>query len=549
MKFNIDKCKGVKMTNIHDIAKWPIFSLLDESFFNVIKFACVFGSSGNEAIFVTKEDDVYSLGNNHNSCLGQGDVQSSLHPRKIECLCKKGVVDMAFGSGPHVVAVTGDGQIYSWGHNGYCQLGNGCTNSGLSPKLISNTGNLGSCKVTQIACGSHHTLALTEMGEMYAWGYNNCGQVGTGATANINTPRKVASVLAGKKVVSIACGQTFSLALTQHGEIYGWGYNGNGQLGLGNNVNQPSPCRVSSIQNTVVSQIVCGYAHALALSDTGVLFAWGANSYGQLGIGNKANLATATPIASDIGRFIEVAATHYNHVSTAMGENGTVYMWGQCRGQSITLPMETRFTSVDDVFACFASPAATWRPVTFENFLGRRALEKSLLKAFDDPETSDLKFLVEGKHIHVHKAILKIRCEHFRTMFQSHWGESGKDVIEISQFSYPVYHAFLHYLYTDKVELSPENAIGLLDLANSYCEMHLKRMCERIIKQGICVENAAMLMAAAIKYEAVELEDFCFKFSMNHLTAVVQTEAFQKLDEFTVKTLIKNAAQWGAFKY
>ena len=57
------------------------------------------------------------------------------------------------------------------------------------------------------------------------------------------------------------------------------------------------------------------------------------------------------------------------------------------------------------------------------------------------------------------------------------------------------------YLYTDIVELPPEDAIGLLDLANSYCELGLKKECEQIIKQGIGIENAAMLYAAAIKYE------------------------------------------------
>ena len=73
--------------------------------------------------------------------------------------------------------------------------------------------------------------------------------------------------------------------------------------------------------------------------------------------------------------------------------------------------------------------------------------------------------------------------------------------IDIRHFSYPVYRAFLLYLYTDTVDLPPEDAIGLLDLANSYCELQLKRRCERIIRQGITVDNVAMLYATAIKYQ------------------------------------------------
>ena len=72
--------------------------------------------------------------------------------------------------------------------------------------------------------------------------------------------------------------------------------------------------------------------------------------------------------------------------------------------------------------------------------------------------------------------------------------------------------------------------------------------CEGLIRQGITVENVAMLYATAIKYQAEELEEFCFRFSMNHMTAVTQTEAFSKLDEGTLKDFIIKAALHGAFK-
>ena len=111
------------------------------------------------------------------------------------------------------------------------------------------------------------------------------------------------------------------------------------------------------------AQIVCGYAHTLALTDTGRMFAWGSNSYGQLGISNKANCSSPTPVLHELGRSVEIAASHYNHVSAALLQTGVVCMWGQCRGQSILSPLKTRFDSLDDVFACFASPASMWRPL------------------------------------------------------------------------------------------------------------------------------------------------------------------------------------------
>lgn len=82
----------------------------------------------------------------------------------VENLCKKGIESFAYGSGPHVLAITKEGELYSWGHNGYCQLGNGGTNQGLSPGLISS--NLIGRKVIEVACGSHHSMALTNEGEV-----------------------------------------------------------------------------------------------------------------------------------------------------------------------------------------------------------------------------------------------------------------------------------------------------------------------------------------------------------------------------------------------
>ncbi|XP_023712816.2 RCC1 and BTB domain-containing protein 1 [Cryptotermes secundus] len=528
-----------------DLMKWPIFSLLEPDFVYKIKMACVYGNLGNEAIMVTESDEVFAIGSNAAGCLGLGDLQSTLFPKKVEVLCYKKVKGFAYGSGPHVIAFTETGDTYSWGHNGYCELGNGSSNQCLSPTVIGP--NLFGKEVIEVACGSHHSLALTRDGEVYAWGQNNCGQVGSGMSTNQSIPRKVNSIIGTKRAISIACGQTSSVAVLENGEVYGWGFNGNGQLGLGNNVNQLNPCRVLNLQGIVITKVVCGYAHTMALSDVGALYVWGANTYGQLGTGNRSNVSAPVHVASEIGRIVDVAATHYNHISTAMTQNSKVYMWGQCRGQNVKSPTETPFTSLHDVFACFATPSVMWKPMGVDLDSGEKVTD-SLKTAFDNPSSSDLTITVKGTPIHVHKAVLKIRCQYFRSMFQDHWEEDSRSVLEMDQFSYVVYHAFLQYLYTDEVNLPPESALELLDLANAYCEIPLKRRCEQIIKHGITIENAAMLYSTAIAYEAKELEEYCFKFSLNHMTAIIQTEGFTSLEEPIVKDFIRKAAKFGAFK-
>ncbi len=66
--------------------KWPIFSLLDADFISTIKIACVFGSSGNEALLITKDDEVYALGSNCSGCLGLGK-NSNFYKKKLWKLC------------------------------------------------------------------------------------------------------------------------------------------------------------------------------------------------------------------------------------------------------------------------------------------------------------------------------------------------------------------------------------------------------------------------------------------------------------------------------
>ncbi|TKS80820.1 BTB domain-containing protein 2 [Collichthys lucidus] len=524
-----------------DVGKWPVFALLPPEELRLIRQACVFGSAANEALYVTVNDEVFALGTNCSGCLGLGDLQSTIEPRRIDVLCGKKIVSLSYGTGPHVVIATADGEVFAWGHNGYSQLGNGTTNHGLTPALVST--NLLNKRVTEVACGSHHTIALTTDGEVFAWGYNNSGQVGSGSTANQPTPRRVSSCLQNKVVVNIACGQLCSMAVLDNGEIYGWGYNCNGQLGLGNNGNQQTPCRIAALQGINIVQVACGYAHTLALTDDGFVYAWGANSYGQLGTGNKSNQALPTQINTDKERMVEVAACHTSHTSAAKTQSGQVLMWGQCRGQAVASPHLTHFSGTDDVFACFATPAVTWHLLSVDGD-DYMTVAQSLKKEFDSPEISDLKFLVDGKCIHVHKALLKIRCEHFRALLN----ETDEDAIEIHQFSYLVYKAFLEYLYTDTINLPPEDAIGLLDLATFYRETRLKRLCQETIKRGISEDNAITLLSAAVKYEARDLEEFCFKFCVNHLTAVTQTQAFADMDHDLLKNFINKASRYGAFK-
>ncbi|KAF3857185.1 hypothetical protein F7725_009044 [Dissostichus mawsoni] len=456
-----------------DVSKWPLFSLLSAEELASVRQACVF---------------VFGL--NSSSCLGTGDSLSTIVPKKLDFLRGKKVVSLSYGSGPH--------------------LGNGNTNQALSPLLV--TANPQNKKVREVACGSHHSMALTQDGEVFAWGYNNCGQIGSGSTANQPYPRKVTGCLQGKIAIGISCGQTSSMALIDNGEVYGWGYNGNGQLGIGNNGNQLTPCRLSGLQGLCMQQIVSGYSHCLALTDEGLLYAWGANTYGQLGTGNKSNHLSPVQILADKERSCQ---------------------WAK---EVFPLPKQCPNPAVSQQFyllEVFLVPRDFFTHLSFDRIVEVAACHSTHTSA--------------AKTQSVYVGSLS-GCEHFRSMFRSQWTEDQQDVIEIGQFSYPVYRSFLQFLYTDTVDLPPEDAIGLLDLATSYCENRLKRLCQQIIKRGITVDNAFTLLSAAIRYDAEDLEVFCFRFCVNHLTQVTQTGAFWQVDGAMLKEFISKASRCGAFK-
>ncbi|CAG2163500.1 unnamed protein product [Oppiella nova] len=443
--------------------KWVVFSLMDEEFVaNIHSFVI----HGTDVIVVTKADEVFH---------GKGiNVQKMT---KMDILCQKGVKKISTGAGGHICALTYSGEVY----------------------------------VVDIVCGANHTLALTGGGHVYSWGYNESGEVGNGTVNNQSVPYRVSGVLANQHVTGIACGNNFSVAITETGQLFNWGNNSTGQLGLANlQANQPLPIQMSFFNDMTVSKVVCGFGHTLVLTDDGQLYTFGRNSNGELGTGNNTLQTIPYKLDAKLGRFIDIASIHSTYISTAV---------------------------------TFVTPY----PIIMSEYPDSPVLQ-STSKIFNHKLTSTFKFIVEGKPIHVHIDFLVMRCEHFRAMFDEKWDKGAKPEMELNQYSYVVYEAFLRYIYTGEVCVEPETGIELLDLAESYCETDLKIKCVRLIRKGITIENVSLIYAAAIRYKVPELEDLCFKFALAHITAVIQTPTFDSLEPRIYKNFIAKASVKGVFK-
>jgi hypothetical protein len=179
-----------------------------------------------------------------------------------------------------------------------------------------------------VRCGSNHTCAITDTGEVYSWGKGDAGQLGVGDnTAQLSSPVcsslhdditqhesliVIAGVLqtrveslAGKFCIAIGCGGEHTIAITRTGELYAWGSNGCGQLGLSDTSPRTSPALVTlgnTLKDEQAVQIACGFYHSVLLTNHGRVFTSGSGAQGELGHGNDKPLRYFSPIKYVIER-------------------------------------------------------------------------------------------------------------------------------------------------------------------------------------------------------------------------------------------------------
>jgi alpha-tubulin suppressor-like RCC1 family protein len=135
--------------------------------------------------------------------------------------------------------------------------------------------------VVDISCGNWHSLALRGDGTVWAWGSNNFGQLGNNGPTTLSTVPVQVTGLSGVAVLS--AGGNHSMALKSDGTLWAWGFNNVGQLGDGTNIQRLAPVQVSGLSG--VMSISAGEDHSLALQNNGTVWAWGQGGHGQLGDG------------------------------------------------------------------------------------------------------------------------------------------------------------------------------------------------------------------------------------------------------------------------
>ena len=239
----------------------------------------------NFSLAVTSNGNVYAWGDNHHGQLGTDYPNQHATPVQVSGLVN--VVAVAAGQ-YHSLAMTSNGSVYAWGDNTYGQLGDGTTTQRTAPVLVQATGTISGNNLTgvkAIAAGYWHSMALKTDGTIWGWGYNGYGQLGDGTTAAQRLNPAQATGLTGYLAIASESGAQHSLAVGPDGTVWAWGYDYYGQLGNGGaDANaHPTPTQVSGLEGVV--GVGAGAGHSLAVTNDGSVWSWGYNGYGQLGDG------------------------------------------------------------------------------------------------------------------------------------------------------------------------------------------------------------------------------------------------------------------------
>lgn len=272
-------------------------------------------AGGSHTMALTTDGQVWTWGGNHDNTLG---VSTSTTTQATPVLIPNldHVMAIAAGDG-HGVALRSNGTVWTWGINMDGQLGLPQDSNHPFPEQVAEIND-----AIAIAAGNFHTLIVRQDGSVWAAGLNNHGQLGDGTTVSRTEFKPVPGLT---NVQRVSAGESYSMALDRYGDVWTWGDNDLGATG--NDATTPAAPQHPTIPPGVpYVGIAAGGSHALALNENGVLWSWGYNGHGQLGY-QTAEPVSPVPESVPIVEAIITVVANETH-SIALSQNQAIITWG-----------------------------------------------------------------------------------------------------------------------------------------------------------------------------------------------------------------------------
>jgi alpha-tubulin suppressor-like RCC1 family protein len=286
----------------------------------------------SEHTIATKTDGtLWSWGRNNSGQLGLNNITFYSSPVQVGALTNW--LSVACSSG-FTIAIKSNGTLWSWGGNTYGQLGLGDTVDRSSPVQV---GALTTW--LQISSGNNFNMAIKIDGTLWSWGYNGSGQLGLNNITYYSSPKQIGALT---NWYQVACGASHVLAVKTNGTLWSWGRNlYYGPLGIGNTVDYSSPKQVGAL--TTWSQIAGGPSYSIATQTNGTLWSWGYNVQGNLGLGNTTYAFSNPQQVGALTNWYQVACG--NGQSVSIKTDGTFWSWGSNSGGKLGLGDTTNRSS------------------------------------------------------------------------------------------------------------------------------------------------------------------------------------------------------------
>jgi hypothetical protein len=213
-------------------------------------------------------------------------------------------------------ALTETGAAWCWGHDEYGQLGNGTATSSLAAQPVPVSGGLTFASLSQ---GARHNCGVTAAGELWCWGNNMQGELGVGDQSARTTPVRVGG---GLTFTSVAAGDEYTCGLVASGAAYCWGYNHYGELGDGTDTTRLTPVPVAG--GLRFAALAAQRFHTCGVALDGSVWCWGDNTFGQLGTGDESPRNAPVQVQG-VGALSAVSVSW--DYTCGLG-SGKVYCWG-----------------------------------------------------------------------------------------------------------------------------------------------------------------------------------------------------------------------------